>query len=931
MKNTYRLTLLGMVAFLFIASCSDANNQIIGSKLKKNPREKLLLDQGWRFQLGDPADVTTNVTDYPEIAYIAQLQRDQVSGPGSETYYENQRVDIFATHAGEDVSFVQPNYDDSAWRLLDLPHDWAVELPFDPSADRGHGYKAIGNSKFGSNNIGWYRRTFTLPASDAGKKLWLEFDGLYRNCLVWLNGHILGRNVSGYSSFYFDVTPYANPGGTNVLVVRVDASRFEGWWYEGAGIYRHVWLTKVNPVHVAQWGTFVYTLALSDSNATVTIQTEVTNQSNADTSNGTLTSTIYDTDDKAVASVTSTIDIPAGQKLVTAQTVSFTANLWSLETPYLYKLVTTVSNQNAVTDIYNTRFGVRTVSIDPNNGVFINGKHVEIRGMCNHQDHAGVGVALPDRLQYYRIERLMQMGVNAYRAAHNPPTPELLDACDQLGMLVLDENRRFGTTAEPMSQLARLIRRDRNHPSVFMWSLANEEPLQGTDTGAAMIQVMQDAVHSMDPTRRCTAAMNGSWGRGFSTVIDVQGFNYFLGNIDKFRSSFPNQCCIGTEISSLTSDRGVYIMDPPNGFVWAYDTVNGDPAEVWWPFYHARPWACGALSWTGFDYRGEPTPYNWPNINSHFGTLDMCGFPKDNFYYYQANWTLKPVLHVFPHWNWQTPDQPINVWVFGNCESVEMFVNGASLGRKRLNVQGRVEWDVPYAPGTLKAVGYRFGEPVITKTIVTTGAPARIELAPDRSTILADGRDVSVVTVAVLDAKGNIVPTAMNEISFSIKGGTIIGVGNGNPSCHEPDKAYRRSVFNGLAQVIVQSTSKPGRITLAATSKGLKSAEVALTAASILPPPAAPTDVNAVGGNSQVAVSWDIVSGATTYNIFRSTTSSGPYTLIAGNIGGVNLGYVDYSVANGTMYYYVVSANGNGASSKSAEVKATPSGALKRD
>jgi beta-galactosidase len=894
------------------------------SQATASPRQRISLDAGWRFQLGDPSDVTTNVTYYPEIAYIAQLRPDQVTGTNSETYYETKRVGIFATHAGENVSFVQANFDDSAWRSLDLPHDWAVELPFDSSADRGHGFKAIGDSKFGANNIGWYRRTFTLPAADAGKKLWLEFDGVFRNCLVWLNGHLLGRNVSGYSSFYFDVTPYANPGGTNVLVVRVDASRFEGWWYEGAGIYRHVWLTKVNPVHVAQWGTFVYTSALSGSNATVTIQTEVTNQSNVATSNGRLISTIYDAAGNAVASSSSALNIQAGKELVATQTVSFAANLWSLETPYLYKLVTTISNQNAIADIYTTPFGVRTVSIDPTNGVFVNGRHVEIKGMCNHQDHAGVGVALPDRLQYYRIERLKQMGANGYRASHNAPTPELLDACDQLGMLVLDENRRLGTNAEPLSQLTRLIRRDRNHPSVFMWSLGNEEPLQGTATGAAMMQVMQDVVHSMDSTRRCTVAMNGSWGSGFSTVIDVQGFNYFLGNMDKFRSSFPNQCCIGTEISSLTSDRGVYSNDPSKGFVWAYDTVNGDPAEVWWPFYHARPWASGAFSWTGFDYRGEPTPYSWPNINSHFGTLDMCGFFKDNAYYYQANWTFKPVLHVFPHWSWQTPGQPINVWVFGNCQAGELFINGVSLGRQTLNVQGRAEWNVPYAPGTLRAVGYRFGEPVITKTIVTAGEPADIALTPDRSTILADGRDVSVITVAVRDAKGNIVPTAMNEINFSLMGGKIIGVGNGNPSCHESDKASRRSVFNGLAQVIVQSTAQPGRITLTATSPGLKSTEVTLTAASSLPPPAAPTGVSAVGGNAQVAVSWDIVPGATTYNLWRSTTQGGPYTLIAGNIGAVNLGYVDHSVANGTTYFYTVSANGNGTSENSAEVSATP-------
>jgi beta-galactosidase len=893
-----------------------------------SPRQRILLDNGWRFQLGDPSDVTTNVTYYPEIPDLAKLQSTEVTGTNSETYYETNRVDIFATHAGENVSFVQTNCDDSSWRLLNLPHDWAVGLPFNSSADGGHGFKPVGSSSFGINNIGWYRHTFVLPAGFSGQNFWLEFGGVYRNCLVWLNGHILGRNVSGYSSFYFDVTPYLNPGGTNVLVVRVDASRFEGWFYEGAGIYRHVWLTTENPVHVAEWGTFAYTSTLSGSNATVTIRTDVTNQSNAATVNGNLISTIRDANGNAVASVASPLNIPAGQDLVVTQSVSFVANLWSLETPYLYKLVTIVSNQNAVADIYNTPFGVRTVSIDSTNGVFINGRHVEIQGMCNHQDMAGVGSALPDRLQYYRIERLKEMGCNAYRTSHNEPTAELIDACDQLGMLVLDENRRIGTNAEPLSELSRQIRRDRNHPSVFMWSLANEESLQGTSTGASIMQVMQNLVHSLDPSRLCTAALN-SWGSGFSSVLDVNGFNYALGSLDSYHAGNPAEPIIGSETSSEVGTRGIYTNEAALGYVRAYDNNAvswGETAEAWWQFYSARPWASGGFCWTGFDYRGEPTPYGWPCINSHFGVMDMCGFPKDIFYYYQANWSLKPVLHLFPHWNWSTPGQPIDIWAFGNCQTVELFTNGVSLGRQTLNVQSHVEWDnVPYSAGTLQAIGYNYGVPVITNTVVTAGAPAAIALIPDRSNILSDGRDVLVVTVAVLDSLGNVVPTATNEIYFAISGnGTILGVGDGNPSSHEADKANQRAVFNGLAQVIIQSTTQPGSITLTATSPGLNSTYVAITAASTLPPPDAPTNVAALAGNGQVAVSWDIVPGATTYNLWRATTSGGPYTLIAEGIGGVNLGYLDASVTNGTTYYYQVSANGNGTSPNSAEVSAAP-------
>jgi beta-galactosidase len=895
-----------------------------------SPRNRILLDAGWRFQLGDPLDVTTNVTYYPEIPDLAKLTAAEVgsaTNTSSETYMETIRIDPIATHAGENVSYVQTNYNDSGWRSLNLPHDWVVELPFNSSADTGHGFKPVGNASFGANNYGWYRHTFTLPANDAGQTLWLEFDGVYRNCLVWLNGHILGRNVSGYSGFSFDVTPFANPGGTNVLVVRVDASRFEGWFYEGAGIYRHVWLTTENPVHVAQWGTFVATTSLIGSNSTITIQTDITNQSSVITANGSLTSTILDASNHAVISIASAVSVPPGQDLVVTQTVSLTANLWSLQTPYLYNLVTTVSNQNAVADIYNTPFGVRTVSIDSTNGVFINGQHVWIQGMCNHQDHAGVGSALPDRLQYYRIERQKEMGVNSYRTSHNAPTAELLNACDQLGMLVLDENRRVGTNAEPLSELSRQIRRDRNHPSVFMWSLANEESLQGTATGAAIMQVMQNLVHSMDSTRLCTAALN-SWGSGFSSVLDVNGFNYALGAQDSFHASNPGWPIIGTETSSQITDRGIYTNDTVNGYVWGYDLNPvswGETAEAWWQYYNTRPWSSGGFSWTGFDYRGEPTPYGWPCISSHFGTLDICGFGKDNFYYYQANWTLKPVLHLFPHWNWGTPGQPVNLWVFGNCQAVELFTNGVSLGRQALNVQSHVEWDnVLYAPGTIQAIGYNSGVPVLTNTVVTTGVPAQVALWPDRSTILADGRDVSVVTVAILDAQGNVVPTASNTVVFAVSGGNIIGVGNGNPSSHEADKASQRMVFSGLAEVIVQSANQSGPITLTATSAGLASTNIIILTTNSLPAPLAPTGLAAVGGNGQVTVSWDIVPGATTYNLWRATTSGGSYSLLAGNLGGVNLGYNDSKVTNSTTYYYVVTANGNGTGANSAEVSATP-------
>lgn len=897
-------------------------------------RERVLLDSGWRFHQGDPADVTPHVANYPEMPNLGKLTNDQLKGAKSEARIETLRTDIFASRAGEDVSFVQPGFDDRPWRSVNLPHDWALELPFDPRADYDHGFRAVGDKIFGANNVGWYRRTFTVSAADAGKQFSIELDGAYRNSLVWLNGRILGRNVSGYIGRHFDATPYIKPGADNVLVVRVDASRFEGWFYEGAGIYRHVWLTKTNPVHVAPWGTFVHTTSLSGDTAQVAIETEVNNLSKAVTSGATLTSTVYDAEGKTVAVVTTPLDIAVGQTVTAKQEVSFKARLWSPKMPYLYTLVTTVKNQNAVADVYQTPFGVRTVVIDPNKGVILNGEPVEILGMCNHQDHAGVGVALPDRVQYYRLERLLSMGVNAYRTSHNAPTPELLDACDQLGMLVMDENRRIGTDAESLSQLTRLIRRDRNHPSIFMWSIGNEEAqIQGSPAGAEVVRVMQDKVHDLDPSRRCTIAMNHAWGTGFSKVIDVQGFNYRLREMDAFHAKFPNQPSIGTETDSHVADRGIYANDPKNGFVSSYgvrhkDVPWGEVPEDWWPTFNERPWSSGGFGWTGFDYRGEPTPYvkNYVNTGSHFGTLDQCGFPKDDYYYFQANWTLKPVLHLFPHWNWEKPGDPINVWVFGNCRSVELFLNGTSLGRKPLNGRKHLEWTVPYAPGTLKAVGYDAHDTaVIADTVVTAGEPAGIQLIPDRSTLQADGRDVSMITVTVVDAKGNVVPTASNDITFSVKGGALIGVGNGNPSSHEDDKADHRKVFNGLAQVIVQAPAKPGRITLAATAPGLKPVEITLNATAKAPAPVAPTGVTAVAGDGSVTISWDITPGATTYNILRSETSGGRYQTIASGVSGVGLGFIDRTVVNGTWYFYVVSANGHGTGPKSVEVTATPS------
>jgi len=813
-----------------------------------SPRERLLLDFNWRFQLGDAPDAGTNF-DYPEVKDLAKTKNGEVGLEGNLVSGDPTRIDPTAPDLGSHISFVQPGFDDRGWRQLNLPHDWAVELPFDEKADYKHGFKPVGPD-YPQNSIGWYRRTFELPAADQGKALWLEFDGVFRNSLVWLNGHCLGRHLSGYSSFRYDISRFANFGGKNELVVRVDASRFEGWFYEGAGIYRHVWLVKTSPIHIVPDGIFVWSEfsnnvpvgpALLQLRATV---------ANTETNPGATTATA-EVDWKIIAPGGETIPEggahetegirPGSETEFSREIAIHSPVLWSPESPKLYHLITTVESNDKIVDQKETAFGLRTVAFDATNGFLLNGKPYTIKGTCNHQDHAGVGLAIPDALQYWRVAKLKEMGGNAIRTSHNPPTPELLDACDRLGLLVMDENRRMDTNAWELNELNDFIRRDRNHPGIFIWSIGNEESLQGTDQGAAMAAMMQDFVHSLDPTRRCTVAMNGNWGKGFSTVIDVQGFNYHTANISKFHAAHPAQPAIGTETASTRVTRGIYADDQTLGYVAAYATNGIERPWQWWSYYATNPFTSGGFVWTGFDYRGEPTPYKWPCINSHFGILDMCGFPKDIYYYYQAWWTDRPVLHLMPHWNW--PDkigQVIPVRVFSNCREVELFLNGKSLGRQTMKPNEFLDWNVNYEPGTLSAKGYPGGKLVMETKVETTGAPAAIRLVPDRKQIRADNEDVGIVEVAVVDRQGRVVPVADNEISFRVQGGKILGVGNGDPSSHEPDQADRRRVFNGYAQVVVRPTPPSRRLILTATAPGLKAVTLKIDVEKAAPRPAAP-------------------------------------------------------------------------------------------
>lgn len=756
-----------------------------------SPRQHLLMDFGWRFAFGHPYD--TN--------------KDFNNGTAYFSYFAK---------AGYGDGAADPRFDDRAWRKLDLPHDWAVEQPFDERGSFSHGFKAIGRN-FPDASIGWYRKTFTIPASDLGKHISIQFDGVFRNSIVWVNGHYLGTEQSGYSSFEYNISQYLNYGGTNVIAVRVDATMEEGWFYEGAGIYRHVWLNKTSQLHVARNGMFI-TTKLRGNQAIVTARTTLVNDTATATGNFIIQQKILDADGKIIAS-----GEQPGVGLQPLENREFSIELkvtdpklWSVDTPYLHKLITTIIQHGEVIDRCETTFGIRTIRFDANKGFFLNGKHLEITGTDNHQDHAGVGVAMPNALQDFRIKTLKSFGCNAIRCSHNPPTPEFLDACDRLGMLVIDENRLMGVTDYHFNELKQMMLRDRNHPCIIAWSIGNEEwAMENTITGARVAAAMQAYAKTIDSTRYITAAFSGAVGQGITTVIDLLGYNYIANkNTDEQHKKYPNQFSWGTEEGATTATRGVYVDDRANHQLVAYDRKrdkSSSSIEEGWKYYAARPYLAGMFIWTGFDYRGEPTPFGWPSVYSYHGMLDACGFPKDDVWYLRSWWTNQNVLHIFPHWNWRGREgQDIEVWAYSNSDEVELFLNKKSLGRKIMPKNGHLEWTVPYEPGKLEAIGYKQGKKVATDVVQTTGAPAALEMIPDRAVIKADKTDVSVIKVQVNDKNGIGVPTADNEIAFSIQGpGKIIGVGNGSETSLEPDQYLEKvSTVNieNLKEKVIQST-----------------------------------------------------------------------------------------------------------------------------
>jgi len=780
------------------------------------------------------------------------------SRPGKTvSFNQNWRFNLGDVPNAKDAGF-----NDSQWRQLDLPHDWSIEGEFNENAPSGTGGGAL------PGGLGWYRKTFTMPAAAKGKLIFIEFDGVYRNSEVWINGHYLGKRPYGYSSFEYELTPHLFYGAKpNVIAVKVDNSQQpNSRWYSGSGIYRNVWLTTLDPVHIEHWGTYVTTPEVSEHSATVAIKTKVSNGSQS-AAPVDLTTIIQDANGREVARATEKGVAARGMNAEVSQTLKVSAPmLWSDDRPYVYKVVSELSQGARVVDRYETPLGIRTFRFDVDKGFFLNGKPVKIRGTCNHHDLGALGAAVNTRALERQLEILKGMGVNGLRTSHNPPAPELLDLADRMGFIVMDEAFDMWKIAKTKydyhldwdewhkRDLEDMVLRDRNHPSVIIWSIGNEvmEQWNKNPTGGTITRELTAIVRNLDPTRPTTSACNGV-SRDNKVItegdLDLVGTNYAHGRLPEFAKMFPGRPIIGTETNSSLHMRGSYRMPSDEILRWprkdedilkisptyecsAYDnsTANwGSAHEETWKLVKDHDFFSGMYIWTGWDYIGEPTPFPWPAVSSYFGLIDLAGFPKDPYYFYQSEWTNQPVLHVFPHWNWKQGEKVDVVAYYNNADEVELFLNGRSQGTKRKEGDSmHVFWRLAFEPGVLKAVSRKNGQVVLSREVRTATEPAKIVLVPDRQTIKADGMDLSFVTVKIVDQNGTLVPLADNLVKFEVSGGSIAGVDNGNQISHESFKANQRKAFHGMALAIVQAKQKPGRIVLKASSGKLAPASVVI-------------------------------------------------------------------------------------------------------
>ena len=785
---------------------------------------------------------------------------------------------------GDVAKAFSPRFNDADWRKLNLPHDWAVEGDFSENNPAGSGGGAL------PGGVGWYRKTFKADKKLIGKKIFIDFDGVYSNSEVWLNGVSLGVRPYGYISFRYELTKYLKFDADNVIAVRVDNSEQpNSRWYSGCGIYRNVWLTITDPVHVDLWGTYVTTPEVSREKATVNVVTTVKNDNNSPADVKIIT-IVENASGKKITEVQSVLKLETGKTNISSQQLNLNNPVrWTLENPYLYRVVTRLFVENKLKDEYTTPLGIRTFSFDADKGFFLNGVPTKIKGVCMHHDLGCLGAAVNTRAIERQLQIMKDMGVNGIRTSHNPPASELLDLCDRMGFIVMDETFdmwRKKKTAYDYSRsfnewherdLTDHILRDRNHPSVFMWSVGNEVLEQWTHADADTLDIQQanlllnlkrdpkmlaqdtekmsvnsllakklaEIVKKLDPTRPVTSANNEPSPDNHlfrSGAMDIIGFNYHETYFDGVKKNFPGKPFIVTESTSALMTRGYYRMPSDTMFIWperwdlpfsepSYSCSSYDNCHVPWGTTHEKSWELvknndfisGMYIWTGFDYIGEPTPFWYPAKTSYFGIVDLAGIPKDVYYMYQSEWTDKDVLHVFPHWNW-TKGQTVDVWAYYNhADEVELFLNGISQGvKKKADNVFHVSWRLTYQPGTIKVVSRLNGRDVMTKEIATAGEPAQIKLTPDRTVLKADGTDLSFVTVEILDKEGNLCPNADNQVKFNVEGnGFVAGVDNGNQISLERFKASQRKAFYGKCLVVVQNSGKKGTINLKAVSDGL--------------------------------------------------------------------------------------------------------------
>jgi beta-galactosidase len=766
-------------------------------------------------------------------------------------------------YLGDDANAFKVEYDDSRWRQLNLPHDWSIEGKFDKDNPATPGGGAL------PGGIGWYRKSFIISPEDQNKLIYIDFDGVYRNSEVWINGHYLGKRPYGYSSFRYELTPHLKfKNEKNIIAVKVDNSlQPNSRWYSGSGIYRNVWLVTTGKLFVDHWGTFITTSIVSEKSAKVDLQIKVKNRNDSGQSISIQTEIIDNTGGRITKVKTNNIITENSVLELTHELIIKNPVLWSIENPYLYKAVTTIESNGQVCDTYETTFGIRTFKFDINKGFILNGKQVKIRGVCNHHDLGFLGAAINKRALERQLEIMQEMGVNGIRTSHNPPAPELLDLCDRMGFIVMDEafdmwkmkKTKYDYALDwdewHKRDLEDMVLRDRNHPSIFIWSIGNEIVEQWDSTGIPITRELVSIIKNLDKTRPVTSNLNDPQPSNYlyrSGVLDLVGFSYHEQDFAAFPKNFPNQKFIGSETTSGFATRGHYDMPSDSIRIWpvswdkplldgnpdntcsSYDNCRapwGSTHEATWKIVKKYDFLSGLFIWTGFDYLGEPTPYPWPSRSSYFGIVDLAGFPKDIFYMYKSEWTDKPILHIFPHWNW-TLGKIIDVWAYTNCDEVELFLNGKSLGTKhKVGDDLHLMWHVNYEPGTLKAIGKKDGKELLVKEIKTAGAPAKIVLLPDRNNIKLVNDDLSFVTVNIVDENGTIVPNANHLVQFKVEGaGVIAGVDNGLQTSMESFQGNSGHAFNGKCLVVVKSFGTAGKIFLTAASKGLKEATLVINA-----------------------------------------------------------------------------------------------------